>query len=83
MNNIDPVLGFEQLLRAFESDLLEVTDEEILALAAELGINPLMKGTSALFGVTALTWPRQLGRGPISAGDGRRAGRRRKDVPPR
>ena len=83
MNNTDPVLGLEKLLRAFESDLLEVADEDILAIAAELGIHPMMKGSSALFGLTCLTLPRQLRRPSIRAGDGRRAGRRRKDVPPR
>jgi hypothetical protein len=45
-------VGFERLLAALERDLLDATDEEILAVAHELGMNPSMKGSIALFGVT-------------------------------
>ena len=51
-------LALERLLAALERELLEATDAEILAAAKELGIDPTMKGSSALFGVTLLVrWP--------------------------
>jgi hypothetical protein len=40
------------LLDALEQDLTEATDEEILAAASDLGMNPTMKGSAAFFGVT-------------------------------
>jgi hypothetical protein len=51
-------VALERLLTALERELLEASDEEILAAAKELGIDPTMKGSSALFGVTMLIhWP--------------------------
>jgi hypothetical protein len=51
-------LALERLLAALERELLETADAEILAAAQELGIDPTMKGSSALFGVTLLVqWP--------------------------
>jgi hypothetical protein len=52
MKTTRPELGFERLLAALERDLLDATDEEILAVANELGMKPAMKGSIALFGVT-------------------------------
>lgn len=46
-------LGFERLLTALERDLLEATDQEIAVVARELGIEPGMKGSLALFGITS------------------------------
>jgi hypothetical protein len=40
------------LLDALEQDLTEATDEDILAAASDLGMNPAMKGSAAFFGVT-------------------------------
>ncbi|MGB6487584.1 MAG: hypothetical protein WBE91_11930 [Steroidobacteraceae bacterium] len=40
------------LLDALEQELTEATDEEILAAASDLGMNPAMKGSAAFFGVT-------------------------------
>jgi hypothetical protein len=40
------------LLDALEQELTEATDEEILAAAGDLGMNPTMKGSAAFFGVT-------------------------------
>lgn len=40
------------LLDALEQELTEATDEEVLAAASDLGMNPAMKGSSAFFGVT-------------------------------
>jgi hypothetical protein len=48
----------ERLLAALERELLDATDEEILAAAKELGMDPTMKGSSAFSGVTILLrWP--------------------------
>ena len=44
--------GLERLLRALEQELLDAPDREILAAAAQLGMNPTMRGSSAWFGVT-------------------------------
>ena len=55
-----PERGLERLLVALERDLLDATDEEILAAAKELGMNPAMKGSAAFFGVTRLARMRAL-----------------------
>ena len=52
MKSARPELGLERLLIALERDLLDAPDEEILAMANELGMKPGMKGSVALFGVT-------------------------------
>jgi hypothetical protein len=52
MKTTRPELGIERLLAAFERDLLDATDQEISAIASQLGIKPGMKGSTALFGVT-------------------------------
>jgi hypothetical protein len=49
---IDNVERLEGLLDALEQELIEATDEEILAAASDLGMNPAMKGSAAFFGVT-------------------------------
>ena len=54
MKTIHPERGLERLLVALERDLLDATDEEILAAARELGMNPAMKGSAAFIGVTVL-----------------------------
>ena len=45
---------FERLLAALERELIEATDEEILAAAKDLGMNPEMKGSAAFFGIMGL-----------------------------
>jgi hypothetical protein len=52
MTTTRPELGFERLSAALEQDLLDSPDEEILAVANELGQKPGMKGSTALLGVT-------------------------------
>jgi hypothetical protein len=49
---IDNAERFERLLTALERELIEATDEEILAAAGDIGMNPAMKGSAAFFGVT-------------------------------
>ncbi|MGA7540591.1 MAG: hypothetical protein WBW93_17675 [Steroidobacteraceae bacterium] len=55
MSRETPELAFERLLLALERELIDATDEEILAAARELGMNPGMRGSSAFFGVTTPT----------------------------
>jgi hypothetical protein len=51
-------VALERLIAALERELLEATDDEVLAAANELGMDPTMKGSAALFGVTLLIrWP--------------------------
>jgi hypothetical protein len=58
MKTIRPDLALERLLLALERDLTDATDEEVLAAARELGMDPAMKGSAAFFGVTKLVqWP--------------------------
>jgi len=67
MNGIHPERGLERLLAALERDLLDATDEEILAAARELGMNPAMKGSSAFFGVMMLARVRSM---PLGTAEG-------------
>ena len=55
MTTTRPELGLERLLAALGQDLLDASNEEILAVANELGQKPGMKGSMALLGVT-FTW---------------------------
>jgi hypothetical protein len=52
-----PDSTLERLLLALEDELLQATDEEVLTAAHELGMNPAMKGSAALSGVTRLVRP--------------------------
>lgn len=79
---VDNAERFEQLLAALERELMQATDEEILAAASDLGMNPAMKGSAAFFGVTV--GPRQpyLQSGLSESADVPGARRRSKDDPP-
>jgi hypothetical protein len=83
MNTKRLAAKLERLLCAFERDVLEATDEEILAAAKELGMKPEMKGSSALFGVTRLVYPRAQPK-PVSYPKAASRARRRpkSDTPP-
>lgn len=52
MKTTRPDIGLERLLVALERELIEISDEEIMAAAHELGIRPGMKGSIALLGIT-------------------------------
>lgn len=80
MKTTRPELGLERLLAALERDLLDATEEEILAAARELGMNPTMKGSIALFGVTLLVRPRSK-KAPNPMGDTRSRRRPKGDTP--
>lgn len=51
MTTVRPELGLERLLLALERDLLDMADREIVEAANEIGMNPIQKGSAALFGV--------------------------------
>jgi hypothetical protein len=46
-----PEVSLEHVLATLERELIDATDEEILAAAAELGMHPSMKGSAAFVGV--------------------------------
>lgn len=46
-----PEAALERLLEALEHEVLEASDAEILAAAAELGMQPGMKGSAAFIGL--------------------------------
>jgi hypothetical protein len=84
MKTPNPEGRLERLLAALERDLLDATDEEILAAARELGMNPAMKGSAAFFGVTRLVHVPSLPGKNLRGKDGSIARRRasKDDVPP-
>jgi len=51
MKTRTPEVSLEQLLAALERELIDATDEEVLGVAADLGMNPSMKGSAAFLGV--------------------------------
>ncbi|MBW8077874.1 MAG: hypothetical protein GJU76_07335 [Gallionella sp.] len=53
----DYARAFERLLIALEQELVNATDDEVLEAARDLGMNPTLKGSSALFGVTISAQP--------------------------
>jgi hypothetical protein len=53
--SVRPDVGLERLIQGLEGELLEATDEEFLAAARELGMNPDMKGSAAFLGVKDLS----------------------------
>jgi hypothetical protein len=90
MTTTRPELGFERLLAALGQDLLDAPDEEILAVANELGQKPAMKGSIALLGVTFAWRPKnqpqksaqQIKKTSTGAGAIRRSRRRPKGDAP-
>ncbi len=46
-----PEASLDHVLSALERELIDATDEEVLAAAAELGMNPSMKGSAAFVGI--------------------------------
>lgn len=78
---IDNAERFERLLAALEQELMEATDEEILQAAADLGMNPAMKGSAAFFGVTVSARPPFGPNDPWESPEGSAAWRKLKDDP--
>lgn len=60
MTTKSPVMGFERLLTALGQDLIDASDEEMLAVVHELGLRPEMQGSVALYGVTFAVRPKNL-----------------------
>jgi hypothetical protein len=53
--SVRPDVGLEKLIHGLEQELLEAADEEFMAGARDLGMNPEMKGSAAFLGVKNLT----------------------------
>jgi hypothetical protein len=53
--SVRPDIGLERLIHGLEQELLEAADEEFMAGARDLGMNPQMKGSAAFIGVKSLT----------------------------
>lgn len=53
--SVRPDVGIERLIQGLEQELLAAPDEEFLAGARELGMNPQMKGSAAFLGVKHLS----------------------------
>jgi hypothetical protein len=53
--SVRPDVGLEQLIQGLEQELLAAPDEEFVAGARELGMNPEMQGSAAFLGVKNLT----------------------------
>jgi hypothetical protein len=51
MSRSPPVPALNRILDALEHELLEASDEELLAAAHELGMRPDMKGSAAFIGI--------------------------------
>ena len=47
----EPQAALDRLLDALAHELIDVPDDEILAAAKELGMNPMMKGSAAFLGL--------------------------------
>ena len=48
---VRPDVGLERLIHGLEQELLAAPDEEFVAGARDLGMNPDMKGSAAFIGV--------------------------------
>ncbi|HEY4444257.1 MAG TPA: hypothetical protein VGN30_08205 [Steroidobacteraceae bacterium] len=53
-----PEISLSRLLEALEQELIEASDDEIMAAAADLGMNPRMKGSAAFAGLKYPANPR-------------------------
>ena len=51
MTRARPEIRLERILLALGVEVAEATDEEVLAAAADLGMQPMMKGTAAFLGL--------------------------------
>jgi hypothetical protein len=53
--SVRPDVGLERLIHGLERELLAAPDEEFVAGARDLGMNPEMKGSAAFVGVKNLS----------------------------
>jgi hypothetical protein len=51
MNSLWPQASLARIRAEFEKELLSATDEEIMAAASDLGMNPAMRGSAAFAGL--------------------------------
>ena len=55
-----PEQALERILATLEAELVAATDDEIMAAAKDLGMNPAMKGSAAFGDIRAMLAPRQF-----------------------
>ena len=60
--NVPPEVGLERVIHGLEAELLAAPDEEFVAGARDLGMNPEMKGSAAFVGVKTYLNPETLPR---------------------
>jgi hypothetical protein len=53
--SVRPDVGLERLIHGLEQELLAAPDEEFVAGARDLGMNPDMKGSAAFIGVKSMS----------------------------
>jgi hypothetical protein len=53
-----PEVSLSRLLEALEQELIDASDEEIMAASADLSMNPAMKGSAAFAGLKYPANPR-------------------------
>jgi hypothetical protein len=58
MKAMRPEVSLHRLLEALEQELLDASGEEIMGAAADLGMNPAMKGSAAFAGLKYPESPR-------------------------
>lgn len=58
MRSSPPVPALNRILDALAHELLEASDEELLAAAHELGMRPDMKGSAAFIGILGPSHPK-------------------------
>ncbi len=51
MNAASPEVELTRILEAMEQELIDASDEEIMEAAADLGMDPKMKGSAAFAGI--------------------------------
>ena len=58
--SVPPDVGLERVIHGLEAELLAAPDEEFVAGARALGMNPEMKGSAAFVGVKTYLSPETL-----------------------
>ena len=51
VKTVSPPLRLARILLALEQELIDASDEDIMEAAADLGMNPKMKGSAAFLGI--------------------------------
>ncbi len=51
VKTVSPPVRLARILLALEQELIDASDEDIMEAAADLGMNPKMKGSAAFLGI--------------------------------